>query len=378
MERFDIHKWKPTECRNVEEIKAALRKFNVIGKKIVSLRTIGAAENFNQWSDEYELCDNAEDSEYKTVPLRALLYEPVVFEFENGNTLEIMSKGKSTLLIASNQIPHGITEGLNHPNYDSEWFFRKIKGKSLTGRVSAIISNEHSDYFSYDTVEYGFYLDRNGMEKDFYVAFSCLNKYTNAEFALSFNTRDNICLQVPVSEYINASKNIKQIIIAEGHMTGGYFEINPLNRVEISEKHPFGADNYYKESIDIDFLDIEDYLYYFLTEYFDYNYDYGKMRLEHSEGFEPYLEFNLYTYETMHKMLSDIQSCADMLENDFENPALDKLKESFHRWNKHIEKSEEIKEKTPIAIDFYRRLVPRLQAMMNNAPDYEFICFFGP
>ena len=216
------------------------------------------------------------------------------------------------------------------------------------------------------------------MEKDFYVAFSCLNKYTNAEFALSFNTRDNICLQVPVSEYINASKNIKQIIIAEGHMTGGYFEINPLNRVEISEKHPFGADNYYKESIDIDFLDIEDYLYYFLTEYFDYNYDYGKMRLEHSEGFEPYLEFNLYTYETMHKMLSDIQSCADMLENDFENPALDKLKESFHRWNKHIEKSEEIKEKTPIAIDFYRRLVPRLQAMMNNAPDYEFICFFGP
>ncbi len=55
MERFDIHKWKPTECRNVEEIEAALRKFNVIGKKILSLRTIGAAENFNDYGYDDEI-----------------------------------------------------------------------------------------------------------------------------------------------------------------------------------------------------------------------------------------------------------------------------------------------------------------------------------
>ena len=42
------------------------------------------------------------------------------------------------------------------------------------------------------------------------------------------------------------------------------------------------------------------------------------------------------------------------------------------------ERTDEIYQQTSIAIDFYRRIVPRLEAMMKNAPDYEFICFMGP
>ena len=136
MERFDIHKWKPTECRNVEEIEAALRKFNVIGKKIISLRAIGAAANFNYWEDCYEIDKAIKQAEKKgekhiLAPLRADIFEPVIFTFEDGSTLEIFSKGEGKLLIASNQIPHGITEGLNNSNFDSEWLFRKIKNSAF-------------------------------------------------------------------------------------------------------------------------------------------------------------------------------------------------------------------------------------------------------
>ena len=382
MERFDIHKWKPTECRNVEEIKAALRKFNVIGRKIVSLRTIGAAENFNQWSDEYELCDNAEDSEYKTVPLRALLYEPVVFEFENGNTLEIMSKGKSTLLIASNQIPHGITEGLNHPNYDSECFFRKIKNAAFTGRVSGKISN-NKEIFEYD-----FYLSTDGKPSDFHANISCEAEYVNAlfEFSLNKNDETDSYITVPMAEYINAANYLRQVIMADAWMyLGGYFTIYPLNRVKPTEENYFGVIAFRKEMITINEMDVDDFLYSFLIRHFDEDYDYGEMRDEHSDGFEYYSEFNLYTYGTVRKMIEDIKSYADMLENDLENPALDKLKDSIAHGgdDRQYPKSKEeklkaIKENVPVAIDFYRRLSARLEAMMKNAPDYEFICFMGP
>ena len=382
MERFDILKWKPTECRNVAEIEAALRKFNVIGKKIVSLRTIGAAENFNQWSDEYELSDNAEDLEYKTVPLRALLYEPVVFEFEDGNTLEIMSKGKSTLLIAANQIPHGITEGLNHANYDSEWFFRKIKNAAFTGRVSGKISNNK------ETFEYDFCLSLDGKPLDFHANVSCEAEYVNAlfEFSLEKNDETNSYITVPVGEYINAANYLRQVIMADAWMyLGGYFTIYPLNRVKPTEENYFGVIEFRKEMITINEMDVDDFLYSFLIRHFDEDYDYGEMRDEHSDGFEYYSEFNLYTYSTVRKMIEDIKSYADMLENDLENPALDKLKDSISHGgdDRQYPKSKEeklkaIKENVPVAIDFYRRLSARLEAMMDNAPDYEFICFMGP
>ncbi|MBO4556952.1 MAG: hypothetical protein J5706_09340, partial [Elusimicrobiales bacterium] len=160
MERFDIHKWKPTECRKVEEIEAALRKFNAIGKKIISLRAIGAAANLNYWEDCYEIDKAIKKAEKQCdkhilAPLRADIFEPVIFTFEDGSTLEILSKGEGKLLIASNQIPHGITEGLNHSNFDSEWLFRKIKNSALTGQVSLKENNGCSDYFYFDMIEYG-------------------------------------------------------------------------------------------------------------------------------------------------------------------------------------------------------------------------------
>lgn len=389
MERFDIHKWKPTECRNVAAIEAALRKFNVIGKKIISLRAIGAAANLNDWKDDKNFVKIVEHKQCKKttmLPLRGILNEPVIFTFEDGSTLEILSKGKGKLLMASNQIPHGIKDGINSSNFNSEMFFRTIKGCSLTGKVSEHTSEEHSYYFTTETVVYGFYLSKDSITQKFYAAVSCVPKYFHAEFVLSLNKNNskpgNSCIKIPAMEYINASLNLQQVIIYEGRMLGGYFDIYPINRRGNKEYPPLGKLKYYKDLININcYFDI-DYLFYFLIKYFDRNYDYGEMRMEESEGFEPYLEFNLYTYETMRKMIADMRLCAEMLENDFENPYLDELKSYlYQRINErksYDEKQKEIKQNTQIATDFYRRIAARLEAMMKNAPDYEFICFMGP
>lgn len=392
MERFDIHKWKPTECRNVEEIEAALRKFNAIGKKIVSLRTIGAAENFNDYGydDEISWVKNCEEEQKQCVnntmlPLRAILNEPVIFEFEDDSTLEIMSKGKGTLLIASNQIPHGIKDGINSSNFNSEMFFGRIKNSSLTGQVSEHTSEEHSYYFTSETVEYGFYLNRDSVKQNLYVAVSCVYRYANKEFVLSMNKKtsqsDNSCIKISATEYKNASYNSNQVIIYEGKMMGGYFDIYPINRKGKHEYPPLGKYEIYKDLLNINDIDINCYLTYFLEKYFDEDYDYGEMRMENSKGFYPYLEFNLYSYYTMRKMIADMRLYADMLENDFDNPALDSLKTYFYYQSERKtanEKQEKIKQHTSLAIDFYRRLSARLEAMMKNAPDYKFICFFGP
>ena len=396
MERFDIHEWKPTECRNVAEIETALRKFNVIGKKIVSLRTIGAAENFNNWEYDDEINEAIkcaeEHKQYGNaliLPIRAVLLEPAIFTFEDGSTLEIMSKGNRTLLIASNQIQPEIIEGANDRNFNSENFFRTIKNCSLTGQVSERISDySNYEYFNdcYSIIEYGLDLNRDGIRQNFYVAVSCLREYDEAAFMLSFNEiktgQNNPCLQELSEELTYSMSHGTAILISEGkRWHGGFLSVYPLNRTEISENNPFGTLKCLKELISIDYYQISKCMAYFLIKYFDYDYDYGEMRMEHSDGYEEYDEFNLYSYATMRKMLEDIKKCAYLLENDFENPDLDSLKTYFYYQNERKtaeEKQEEIKQLTPIAIDFYRRIVPRLEAMMKNAPDYEFICFFGP
>ena len=236
--------------------------------------------------------------------------------------------------------------------------------------------------------EYGFHLSKNGVPQNYYVAISCEKEYEQGMFELSLHSESegNSYINVPLAEYINAANNLRQVIIAESWLSyGGFFSINPLNRVEPTKDDPFGRVNFRKEMINIEDMEVDDFLCHFLVKYFDDNYDYGTMRDVHSEGFEFYSEFNLYTYETMRKMIADMRLCADMLENDLENPYLDELKGYIAHGGSNPQdtdtdekKLNAIKQNAPVAIDFYRRLSARLEAMMTNAPDYQFICFFGP
>lgn len=114
---------------------------------------------------------------------------------------------------------------------------------------------------------------------------------------------------------------------------------------------------------------------------FEYGFEDGYIR-----HFEWYLTHNFYTYECLQKMLEEIEQAAELLEKDYNNPMLTRVKERFSIYymcesshpdyiaggDKHIEKHKDV------VIDFYKRFVARMRKMMENNPQTNVISIMGP
>ena len=176
-----------------------------------------------------------------------------------------------------------------------------------------------------------------------------------------------------------------RIHIIEGHR-GGYFQIFPVRHTAVTEENWNGIEECIEEEISIDEEEVFYHLYYFLNKYFDKDYPYADARPPYCEDeFEWSMEYNIYTYETIKKMLSEIEECAHLLRTDFHNPKLDALKNKVcdHPFApENIPGDQQIPAKKQELIaavsDFYERFVNRMQHMMENASEYELISFMGP
>lgn len=144
------------------------------------------------------------------------------------------------------------------------------------------------------------------------------------------------------------------------------------------------------------------YLYYFLNKNFKKSLQFlppyfspTKDWLWSEEKFEWY-DNNYYTFEQIQIVLQDIRNHIVLLKNDFNNPALDDLKQLFLVQQidydfldlfypdlqfDTLTKGEQIafiQTHLPIIIDFYERIIARLDKMMKDNPHLNFICFSGP
>ena len=137
---------------------------------------------------------------------------------------------------------------------------------------------------------------------------------------------------------------------------------------------------------------------YFFYKYFDKNLKENREREldypnESYDEFEWYLTDNFYTYETIEKMLVDIDNVALLLQNDYDNEYLTKIKEDFspiymmteEENNKYLyyKQNDEVcnklkKEHINVVIDFYNRFTARMRKMLNNAKQYNIISIMGP
>jgi len=179
---------------------------------------------------------------------------------------------------------------------------------------------------------------------------------------------------------------IGQIPIIEGFAAGGYFQIMPI-RLPPDDRHEPEMDR--KEEISISEEDTGQFLYYFLDGLFDDDCPNSYLRPDNSTNFEWY-DHNIYTYEAVENMLSDIEHYAHLLKTNFDDPKLNDLKKwfepsSFYPGENYRQKdwtAEEnemlIRENIWIAVDFYERFVSRMRKMMEAAKDYELITFWGP
>ena len=410
MEYFDWHKWHPGHYRTAAEMNVALDAFGVKGKEIVGVHVIGIAQNMVPWSYTNIMrnklaevgvsYDDIDSGKYPVdttlIPHEVDICEPVVILFSDGTTLELKPQNAEGLLMSVNQISPSTIDGTNSQNFDSDRFFACLRGRCIDeiktiNRETTSFSGSASrpEYRHNMTFQFRLKGDRESGDFGFFL-WQRWEGWFKFGVTLQnfFVDLGNKTASVPFSLVKSVASNRRQIMIVEGHDGGGFFWIMPVKR---SKEARFGMEEYRKEEISIDESDISSFLYYFLKKYFDASFPYEEISSDHcGTHFEWNLEYNVYSYDTMELMLDDIAECAELLEQQFDDPYLTALKDYFkwyefdpseNRWNKNPTPKEAesiIRKNIHIATDFYRRFVRRIEAMMDNAPDYSLISFMGP
>lgn len=180
-----------------------------------------------------------------------------------------------------------------------------------------------------------------------------------------------------------------EIEIKEGHDSSSYFWFRPVT-VKLGEKIRDEDVTELDEEFSIEESDVECFLAYFFYNHFDNELIYNKRRFEDGlgfiNGFEWYLTYNFFTYESVRALVEDIESVAELLKADFDNPALTDVKKSFSIFymcpsddKDYIEEnSANIGKHIDVVIDFYKRFAKRILQMLDNNPDTDLISIMGP
>lgn len=181
-----------------------------------------------------------------------------------------------------------------------------------------------------------------------------------------------------------------KINIIEGHDPSSYFWFRPV-KIHNVEKIMWTDVEELKEEFSIEEEDIYCFLSFFFFKYFDKEYIYNKNRYDgdfcnYIEGFEWNLTHNFFSYETLEKMLCEIEMVTKLLKKDYMNEKLKPIKERFSIYYMCDQESSEYREETPeniekhkdVVIDFYQRFVKRMRKMMINNSNTDIISIMGP
>lgn len=163
----------------------------------------------------------------------------------------------------------------------------------------------------------------------------------------------------------------EQIRITRGHDSDGCFWIMPVKAAQSGEKRRSGIKRLSREEISIDEFDIYSYLSVFLIKYFDEQVS-APFRDELCEpGFQWNLEYNVYSYIVVKKILAEIRQTSRLLSTNMDDPLLDQVKGRLREGDLSEDGINRI-------VDFYDRFCHYMESMMTAAPEYELISFMGP
>lgn len=174
----------------------------------------------------------------------------------------------------------------------------------------------------------------------------------------------------------------EEIGIVDGHDGSSYFWIKPVRVIDYSDTND--SNNVAEMSnieISIEEDDVAQYLTPFLYKYYDDKLEAHKLRVEGQwtddngnervsvvRGFQWYLTYNFFTYESVANILNDINDTVDTLLSGRKNEYIEKLR------------LKENNVEVALIIDFYRRFIYRMKYMMKVGKEngYNLISFMGP
>ena len=192
------------------------------------------------------------------------------------------------------------------------------------------------------------------------------------------------------------------IEIEEWHNPGACFWFGPIkvNDLSVNTWNLDNMDYMQTEEISVSEWSFRDFLYPLFKKHFDKELPENKSRYEElPEGtryitwFEWYLTENFYTYNSIEAVLADIEEVAAILENDYDDARLDFIRKGLRNlyvylpeyWHAEEKLTDEeadrvARENQKHILDFYRRFVEHIRAMMvvGEAAGYKLISVCGP
>ena len=188
----------------------------------------------------------------------------------------------------------------------------------------------------------------------------------------------------------------KEIEIIDGHVSSSYFWIQPVRIIDWTDTNDIDAvAEMSSAEISIEEDDVAQYLTPYLYKYFDEELEANKKRVD-ACGFEWYLTYNFYTFDSVRKIVQDIKDTIEALSAGRENEYTAELRKkrgtaTYQLIYSRDMSEEEIKEynanrpevddtEAELLIDFYRRFVYRMEYMMTVGKEkgYDLISFMGP
>ncbi len=405
---FDWHKWNAATYEEPEDIIRAFDALGVCGKKIASIRIIGFASHDAHFAARqaqyeagvpYEVIDSGgfTYSEQTLVSCAINAIEPMVFTFTDESTFELQPRYRNSLRMSASQIPQDIVDGTNHANINANEIFHDLIGAALRSLTVQTFSVENiaGPYFNKDVRLFRRYQFWTGFPGDF--GFS-ITQHGGAWYGIGlrnqkhFSFEGNVIPKIPLGIFNNAIRPVRQVLIAEGHEYSSYFWINPVKILDVASEDDYDCiSEYTVEEISIEEDDVSEFLYYFLEKHFDRQLQVTCLERREIREFEWNLQHNLYTYESIQKIIADIRATANMFRNDFDNSSLSEVKARFNLYTLTNDGSicnvseetgqcrdEVIRENIGLVLDFYERFCQRMELMMEHAPQYNLISFMGP
>lgn len=278
------------------------------------------------------------------------------------------------------------------------------------GDMLALLGEDYAKYMSDQAVYQTIYLFLS--ESDIcYKSFEGIRKLLDAA-AANYYDNSQIVTQIKELSFKIIGRDIfmKEIGIVDGHDSSSYFWIMPVRVIDDSNTNEI--DNVAKmksAEISIEEDDVARYLTPFLYRHFDDDLKANKQRIEGRWvdddgneqtdsvcGFEWYLTYNFFTFDSMQQLLKDIEDTVDALLSGRKTEYTKELnikrdtatypllcarnlneeEVAEHNANRPAADRTEVE----LVVDFYRRFLYRMEYMMKVGAEkgYDLISFMGP
>ena len=216
-----------------------------------------------------------------------------------------------------------------------------------------------------------------------YKSFQAVEEVLDNAVALHTDNAKVICTIKELSMRVIGRDIFKnEIGIVDGHDGSSYFWIMPVRVIDKSNSDSIDSVAEMRSNeISIEEDDVYRYLTPFLYKYFDDELEANKQRVEscwvdddgtehksYVTGFEWYLTYNFFTFDSIRNIINDIRNTIEALSSGRNTEYTTAIKVTDNS------------ELCDMVIDFYERFIYRLEYMMKVGQEkgYNLISFMGP